>query len=227
VGPSDLPDSTPWNLLRRKTELWSRFSLSRSEAVYISYNRHYPALSHSLQTVYLIMRRQKTEPISSTIGQRRRSLSDPLAAALRPPENESPDERQRRLHAEEEARRVSNDIDDMIRAEKKENRLKQEVKVLLLGQSESGKSTTLKREWIGSPSSDSIGVVLDHASDYVQSWMAIILGRYPNHCECHALQVSLFLWNCGIFCVQLITVCCSPFLYLGALKRSHCATRRK
>jgi hypothetical protein len=174
-----------------------------------------------------IMRRQKTEPISNTIGQRRRSLSDPLAVALRPPENESPDERQRRLHAEEEARRVSDDIDDMIRAERKENRLKQEVKVLLLGQSESGKSTTLKREWINSLSSDSIGVVLDHPSNYVQTQMAIILGRYPNHRECPTLQASLFLWRCGILCVQLITVCFPPFLYLGALKRSHCATRRK
>lgn len=80
------------------------------------------------------------------IGHRRRSLSDPLAAALRPPENETPDERERRMHAEEEAKRVSDGIDEMIRAEKKERRVKQEVKVLLLGQSESGKSTTLKRE---------------------------------------------------------------------------------
>lgn len=93
------------------------------------------------------MRKQKPEPIIN-IGQRRRSLSDPLAAALRPPENESPDERQRRLYKEEEAKRISDNIDDMIRAEKKEQRVKQEVKVLLLGQSESGKSTTLKREYI-------------------------------------------------------------------------------
>jgi guanine nucleotide-binding protein subunit alpha len=92
------------------------------------------------------MRRQRTEPTTINTGPRRRSLSDPLAAALRPPENESADERQRRLHAEEEAKRVSDNIDDMIRAERKEKRFKQEVKVLLLGQSESGKSTTLKRE---------------------------------------------------------------------------------
>jgi polynucleotide 5'-kinase involved in rRNA processing len=93
------------------------------------------------------MRRQKTDPTVS-VSQRRRSLSDPLAAALRPPENETPDERERRLNAEEEARRVSDGIDAMIRAEKKEKRVKQEIKVLLLGQSESGKSTTLKRESI-------------------------------------------------------------------------------
>jgi guanine nucleotide-binding protein subunit alpha len=91
-----------------------------------------------------MMRRHKTDPTIK--GQRRRSLSDPLAAAIRPPENESADERQRRLRAEEEAKKVSDNIDDMIRAEKKEKKMRQEVRVLLLGQSESGKSTTLKRE---------------------------------------------------------------------------------
>lgn len=91
------------------------------------------------------MRRQKTEP-SGIMNGRRRSLSDPLAAALRPPENETPAERDKRVVAEEKAKQVSDGIDDMIRAEKKEKKVKQEVKVLLLGQSESGKSTTLKRE---------------------------------------------------------------------------------
>lgn len=96
------------------------------------------------------MPRHKSES-NVAFTQRRRSLSDPLAAALRPPENETPDERERRLVAEDEARRVSDNIDEMIRAEKKEKRVKQEVKVLLLGQSESGKSTTLKREWVSIP----------------------------------------------------------------------------
>jgi tRNA U34 5-carboxymethylaminomethyl modifying GTPase MnmE/TrmE len=121
--------------------VWSRFSLSRSEGCIYNHNLRYP---YALSSLLQIMPRQKTEPVSA-VSQRRRSLSDPLAAALRPPENESADERQRRLHAEEEARRISDNIDDMIRAEKKEKRVKQEVKVLLLGQSESGKSTTLKR----------------------------------------------------------------------------------
>ncbi|KAF7977989.1 hypothetical protein HWV62_1829 [Athelia sp. TMB] len=91
------------------------------------------------------MRRQRAEPsgIAHSIS-RRRSLSDPLAAALRPPENETHAEREKRLEAEEKAKQVSDGIDEMIRAEKKERRVKQEVKVLLLGQSESGKSTTLK-----------------------------------------------------------------------------------
>lgn len=76
---------------------------------------------------------------------RRRSFSDPLAAALMPPPNESAVDRERRLEAESEAKRVSDRIDEMLRAEKKEKRTKPEIKVLILGQSESGKSTTLKQ----------------------------------------------------------------------------------
>lgn len=76
---------------------------------------------------------------------RRRSLSDPLSAALKPPENETPADRDRRLLAEQEAKQVSDRIDEMLREEKKEKRSKPAVKVLLLGQSESGKSTTLKQ----------------------------------------------------------------------------------
>lgn len=83
------------------------------------------------------------------VPNRRRSMSDPkFWAALQPPQNESPADRDRRLFAELEAKRVSDGIDEMLRQEKKEKRMKQEVKILLLGQSESGKSTTLKREYI-------------------------------------------------------------------------------
>ena len=79
---------------------------------------------------------------------RRRSLSDPLAAALLPPPNESPVQREMRLKAETEAKKVSEGIDEMIRRERSDRkRSKAEVNVLLLGQSESGKSTTLKREY--------------------------------------------------------------------------------
>jgi hypothetical protein len=80
---------------------------------------------------------------------RRRSLSDPLSAALLPPPNETPLERERRLHAEFQAKQVSDGIDEMIRKERFERKKTKtaEVKVLLLGQSESGKSTTLKREY--------------------------------------------------------------------------------
>lgn len=76
---------------------------------------------------------------------RRRSISDPLDAALRPPPNETPEQRERRLQAEEEARRRSDNIDKMLREGDRQNKKRKIVKVLLLGQSESGKSTTLKQ----------------------------------------------------------------------------------
>ncbi|KAF8435633.1 guanine nucleotide binding protein, alpha subunit [Boletus edulis BED1] len=79
------------------------------------------------------------------VPNRRRSESDPFWAALQPPANESLADRDRRLFAELEAKRVSDGIDEMLRQEKKEMRMKQEIKILLLGQSESGKSTTLKQ----------------------------------------------------------------------------------
>jgi hypothetical protein len=91
---------------------------------------------------------------------RRRSLSDPLAAALLPPPNETPLEREKRLNAEFQAKQVSDGIDEMIRKERFEKKKTKvaEVKVLLLGQSESGKSTTLKRE--SSPTPGSVQMAL-------------------------------------------------------------------
>ncbi|KAJ7189107.1 guanine nucleotide binding protein, alpha subunit [Mycena filopes] len=73
-------------------------------------------------------------------------LSDPLAHALQPPANESPSQRTARVAREAEEKRVSNQIDDALARERAERRkvAKREVKVLLLGQSESGKSTVLK-----------------------------------------------------------------------------------
>lgn len=72
--------------------------------------------------------------------------SDPLSVFTRAPANETPGERAARESAEAEAKRRSDAIDDELRREKA--RLKKDekgiVKVLLLGQSESGKSTTLK-----------------------------------------------------------------------------------
>lgn len=79
---------------------------------------------------------------------RRRTISDPLSAALIPPTNESPIERDLRLKAEIDAKKISDNIDEMIRQERNEQKKsKAEVNVLLLGQSESGKSTTLKRKF--------------------------------------------------------------------------------
>ncbi|TCD68291.1 hypothetical protein EIP91_011150 [Steccherinum ochraceum] len=76
---------------------------------------------------------------------RRRSISDPLAAALQPPENESPEQRAQRLKDEEEAKKRSQKIDQMLQEGERQRRKRKVVKVLLLGQSESGKSTTLKQ----------------------------------------------------------------------------------
>ncbi|THV03493.1 G-alpha-domain-containing protein [Dendrothele bispora CBS 962.96] len=82
---------------------------------------------------------------------------DPLALAIAPPLNETPQEREAREHAEAEATRISNEIDEQIRKERdRERKKRRPVKLLLLGQSESGKTATLKnfqliyarREWL-------------------------------------------------------------------------------
>ncbi|TRM60373.1 guanine nucleotide binding protein, alpha subunit [Schizophyllum amplum] len=70
---------------------------------------------------------------------------DAFDAALRPPPNETPEEREARLAREEEARRVSAEIDAEIKAERQAKKKKRIVRLLLLGQSESGKSTTLRQ----------------------------------------------------------------------------------
>jgi len=73
-------------------------------------------------------------------------LADPFEAVLRPPQDETPAERNARIRAEQNAKQVSDAIDEQLRAERadvKKNR--PDVRILLLGQSESGKSTTLKQ----------------------------------------------------------------------------------
>ncbi|KAJ3476224.1 hypothetical protein NLI96_g11307 [Meripilus lineatus] len=70
---------------------------------------------------------------------------DPLAIFTRPPANETPEARSIRLQQEAEAQRVSDAIDESLRAERAAmRRQRSAIKMLLLGQSESGKSTTLK-----------------------------------------------------------------------------------
>ncbi|KAJ7153475.1 guanine nucleotide binding protein, alpha subunit [Mycena crocata] len=69
---------------------------------------------------------------------------DPLTAALAPPPNETPEEREARERAEAEARRVSDEIDAQLRRERENEKKRKPVKLLLLGQSESGKTATLK-----------------------------------------------------------------------------------
>ncbi|KAK0477133.1 guanine nucleotide binding protein, alpha subunit [Armillaria novae-zelandiae] len=81
---------------------------------------------------------------------------DPLTLALAPPPDETAEQKQQREAAEAEAQRRSDEIDEQIQKERElERRKKRPVKLLLLGQSESGKTATLKnfqltyarREW--------------------------------------------------------------------------------
>jgi hypothetical protein len=81
------------------------------------------------------------------------SDDDPLSRAIAPPLNETQEEKDARIAAEAEAQRRSDAIDEEINrqriAEKKSPKF---IRVLLLGQSESGKSTTLKNfQLINSP----------------------------------------------------------------------------
>ena len=82
---------------------------------------------------------------------RRHSTVDPFDAILRPPSDETPAQREMRILAEQQAKQVSDAIDEQLRVERAElKRNRPDVKILLLGQSESGKSTTLKRRCLPS-----------------------------------------------------------------------------
>ncbi|KIK11121.1 hypothetical protein PISMIDRAFT_59810, partial [Pisolithus microcarpus 441] len=65
---------------------------------------------------------------------------DPLDELLRPPQGETEEDRVIRLAQEAEARRRSQAIDESIKAERIEQKKKSVVRLLLLGQSESGAS---------------------------------------------------------------------------------------
>ncbi|KAJ2932040.1 hypothetical protein H1R20_g5040, partial [Candolleomyces eurysporus] len=74
------------------------------------------------------------------------SQDDPISAALKPSATETDQERIARLEAEAEAKRISEQIDDDLREERERlRRRKGDVKLLLLGQAESGKSTLQKQ----------------------------------------------------------------------------------
>lgn len=64
---------------------------------------------------------------------------DPLTMAMRPPADETPEQQLAREQREADARRVSEAIDEQIGKEKRAlAKKKKPVKVLLLGQAESG-----------------------------------------------------------------------------------------
>lgn len=62
----------------------------------------------------------------------------PFDQALNPPQDESPEQHDLRLAREEEARQISLAIDANIKAERQARKKKRIVRLLLLGQSESG-----------------------------------------------------------------------------------------
>jgi hypothetical protein len=73
---------------------------------------------------------------------------DPLAMVLAPPHDETPEERALRIKTEEKAKKLSEDIDKYLKRDGEDAAKKRTatVRLLLLGQSESGKSTALKSE---------------------------------------------------------------------------------
>lgn len=80
------------------------------------------------------------------------NTDDPLDQVLKPPPNESPEQRSLRVAREEEAKRISLAIDASIKAERQARKKKRIVRLLLLGQSESGKAPLSKHS--SSPSVD-------------------------------------------------------------------------
>ncbi|KAL4073560.1 guanine nucleotide binding protein, alpha subunit, partial [Scleroderma citrinum] len=81
------------------------------------------------------------------MGPRRQRINedDPLTRAIAPPANESQQQRESRIQAEQDAKRISDAIDEELNRQRiADRRSPKPTKILLLGQSESGKSTTLK-----------------------------------------------------------------------------------
>ncbi|ESK93967.1 guanine nucleotide-binding protein alpha-4 subunit [Moniliophthora roreri MCA 2997] len=74
------------------------------------------------------------------------SQDDPITEALKPPPTETEAQRRVRLQEEAEAKRISEQIDEDLRQERELMKRKRgDVKLLLLGQAESGKSTLQKQ----------------------------------------------------------------------------------
>ncbi|KAJ6614408.1 guanine nucleotide binding protein, alpha subunit [Mycena sp. CBHHK59/15] len=85
------------------------------------------AVAHFISSLLPILRLLSSPP-------RKTDKSDPIAAAIAPPRNESPAERQRRLVMERAAKQVSDAIDEQISRERQQGRRQPKaVKILLLG----------------------------------------------------------------------------------------------
>lgn len=69
-----------------------------------------------------------------SLGNEASATDDPLSQALQPPPDESPDDRALRIQRQQEAQRVSSEIDESIQESKKAfDRRKKAIKILLLG----------------------------------------------------------------------------------------------
>lgn len=97
--------------------------------------RSYVPDQHSLN-----LRFSQTSPIITmpVPGRAQRPTDDPLDEVLRPPPDETLEQRESRLAREEQASQISLAIDADIKAERQARRKKRIVRLLLLGQSESG-----------------------------------------------------------------------------------------
>lgn len=112
--------------------------------------------------------RNNRSHLDTTSGGGGNGSDDPLAKVLAPPPDESPDDRDERLRREAVAQRVSDEIDERIRLDRVAFKKKNDLfKLLLLGQSESGKSTTLKSTLPSSSSSSKY-----HSHSRLARWLS-------------------------------------------------------
>lgn len=115
---------------------------------------------------------------------------DPLTLAIAPPATETAEERWEREQQEARARTISTQIDEALRAERMTMKRKgKPIKVLVLGQSESGKSTTIKSTSLLSFASAApvttvmIDVVLIHPQTSKSSMRTLLSSRNGGHGE--------------------------------------------
>jgi len=87
------------------------------------------------------------------MGRSRNENVDPLAQIIAPPAGETPEQRWTREHREGDAKKISEQIDEALRTEREERKAKRKnkLKVLLLGQSESGTSISSERSVVMIP----------------------------------------------------------------------------
>lgn len=92
--------------------------------------------------------------------------NDPFYDFMRPPADETPAQMTARLKREADAQRISDTIDEDIKRDRAQQRKsRKELRILLLGQGESGKSTTLKSEY-SSYHCNSLALILDSRFPY-------------------------------------------------------------